>query len=65
MVEEIKNYKIETAHNHIILYQQGGRTTLELEQLRLNLWRTEILSFQAAVEVYRTQGNYLMLFVTD
>jgi hypothetical protein len=31
--------------------------------MRLNLRRTEILSFQAAVEVYRAQGNYLMLFV--
>jgi hypothetical protein len=46
-----------------LLYQQGRRTTLELEQLRLNLRRTEILSFQAAAEVYRAQGNYLMLFV--
>jgi len=45
-----------------LLYQQGRRTTLELEQLRLNLRRTEILSFQAAAEVYRAQGNYLMLF---
>jgi len=48
-----------------MLYQQGRRTTLELEQLRLNLRRTEILSFQAAAEVYRAQGNYLMLFVID
>jgi outer membrane protein TolC len=48
-----------------LLYQQGKRTTLELEQLRLNLERAEILSFQAAVEVYRAQGNYLMLFVND
>jgi hypothetical protein len=46
-----------------LLYQQGRRTTIELEQLRLNLRRTEILSFQAAAEVYRAQGNYLMLFV--
>lgn len=46
-----------------LLYQQGGRTTLELEQLRLNLRRTEILSFQSAAEVYQAQGNYLMLFV--
>ena len=46
-----------------LLFQQGRRTTLELEQMRLNLKRTEILSFQAAVEVYRAQGNYLMLFV--
>jgi len=47
-----------------LLYQQGRRTTLELEQLRLNLRRDEILSFQAAAEVYRAQGNYLMLFVS-
>jgi len=46
-----------------LLFQQGRRTTLELEQMRLNLRRTEILSFQAAAEVYRAQGNYLMLFV--
>lgn len=46
-----------------LLFQQGKRTTLELEQLRLNLWGTEISSFQAATEVYRTQGDYLMLFV--
>jgi hypothetical protein len=46
-----------------LLYQQGRRTSLELEQLRLNLRRTEIRSFQAAAEVYRAQGNYLMLFV--
>ncbi len=46
-----------------LLYQQGKRTTLELGQMRLNLRRTEILSFQAAMEVYRAQGNYLMLFV--
>ena len=47
-----------------LLFQQGRRTTLELEQMRLNLRRTEILSFQAAAEVYRAQGNYLMLFVS-
>ena len=28
MVEEIKNFKIETAYNHINLYQQGGRLEL-------------------------------------
>jgi hypothetical protein len=48
-----------------LLYQQGGRTTLELEQLRLNLRRTEILSFQSAAEVYQAQGNYLMLFFPE
>jgi hypothetical protein len=47
-----------------LLFQQGGRTTLELEQLRLNLRRSEISSFQAAVENYRVLGEYLMLFVS-
>jgi len=28
MVEEIKNFKIDTAYNHINLYQQGGRLEL-------------------------------------
>ena len=48
-----------------LLYQQGRRTTLELEQLRLNLKRTRILTFQAAAEVYRVLGEYLMLFPAD
>ena len=48
-----------------LLFQQGLRTTLELEQLRLNLRRTEILTFQSAAEVYRVLGVYLMLFVAD
>jgi hypothetical protein len=47
-----------------LLFQQGGRTTLELEQLRLNLRRSEISSFQAAVDDYRALGEYLMLFVS-
>lgn len=46
-----------------LLFQQGRRTTLELEQLRLNLRRTEILSFQAAAELYRVLGEYLLLFL--
>jgi hypothetical protein len=46
-----------------LLYQQGRRTTLELEQLRLNLRRTRILTFRSAVEVYRVLGVYQMLFV--
>jgi hypothetical protein len=48
-----------------LLFQQGRRTTLELEQLRLNLRRTRILTFQSAAEVYRVLGVYLMLFVAD
>jgi hypothetical protein len=48
-----------------LLFQQGGRTTLELEQLRLNLRRTQILNFQSAAEVYRVLGVYLMLFVAE
>ena len=46
-----------------LLFQQGKRTTLELEQLRLNLRRSEILTFQAASEVYRVMGEYLLLFL--
>ncbi|MBN2554231.1 MAG: hypothetical protein JXB06_15745 [Spirochaetales bacterium] len=48
-----------------LLFQQGRRTTLELEQLRLNLRAAEILSFQAAVALYGTLGEYLMLFVGE
>jgi hypothetical protein len=48
-----------------LLFQQGRRTTLELEQLRLNLERTRILTFASAVEVYRVLGIYLMLFMGD
>jgi hypothetical protein len=48
-----------------LLFQQGRRTTLELEQLRLNLRRTRILTFQSATEVYRVLGVYLMLFVAQ
>ena len=46
-----------------LLFQQGRRTTLELEQLRLNLRRTEILSYQAAAELYGVLGEYLFLFL--
>ena len=45
-----------------LLFQQGRRTTLELEQLRLNLRRTQILTFRSAAEVYRALGVYQMLF---
>jgi hypothetical protein len=48
-----------------LLFQQGRRTTLELEQLRLNLRRARILTFEAAAEVYRVLGVYLMLFVAE
>jgi hypothetical protein len=48
-----------------LLFEQGRRTTLELEQLRLNLERTQILTFESAAEVYRVLGVYLMLFVAD
>jgi len=48
-----------------LLYQQGRRTTLELEQLRLNLQRTQILIYESAAEVYRVLGVYLMLFLGD
>jgi hypothetical protein len=46
-----------------LLFQQGLRTTLELEQLRLNLERSRILTFDSAVEVYGFLGAYLLLFV--
>jgi hypothetical protein len=48
-----------------ILFQQGRRTTLELEQLRLNLQRTQILIYESAAEVYRVLGVFLMLFLGD
>ncbi|UCF96466.1 MAG: TolC family protein [Spirochaetaceae bacterium] len=48
-----------------LLFQRGRRTTLELEQLRLNLRRTQILIFQSAAEVYRVLGVYLLLFVSE
>ena len=48
-----------------LLFQQGRRTPLELEQLRLNLERTRILIFDSAAEVYRVLGVYLMLFVGE
>jgi hypothetical protein len=48
-----------------LLFQQGQRTSLELEQLRLNLRRTEDLTFQAAIDLYRVLGEYLLLFVGE
>ena len=48
---------------HNLLFQQGKRTTLDLEQVKLNVRRSEIQSFKAAVEVYRAQSDYLMLFI--
>jgi hypothetical protein len=48
-----------------LLFQQGRRTSLELEQLRLNLRRTQILTFRSAVEIYRVLGVYQMLFVGE
>ena len=48
-----------------LLFQQGRRTTLELEQLRLNLSRARILTFESAAEVYRVLGIYLMLFAAE
>ncbi len=47
-----------------LLFQQGRRTSLELEQIGLNLKRAEIQSFRAAVELYRVQGDLLMLFTS-
>jgi hypothetical protein len=46
-----------------LLFQQGLRTTLELEQLRLNLERSRILTFDSTAEVYTSLGAYLLLFV--
>jgi hypothetical protein len=48
-----------------LLFQQGRRTSLELEQLRLNLRRARITTFESAVEVYRVSGVYQMLFVEE
>ena len=48
-----------------LLFEQGRRTTLELEQLRLNLERARIQTYKSAVEVYRVLGVYLLLFVAE
>jgi hypothetical protein len=48
-----------------LLFQQGRRTTLELEQLRLNLERARIQAYKSAVEVYRVSGVYLLLFADE
>jgi hypothetical protein len=48
-----------------LLFQQGMRTTLELEQLRLNLRRTRNLTFSSAVELYRVLGEYQILFLGE
>jgi hypothetical protein len=48
-----------------LLFQQGRRTTLELEQLRLNLQRVRIQIYKSAVEVYRVSGVYLLLFADE
>jgi hypothetical protein len=48
-----------------LLFEQGRRTTLELEQLRLNLQRARIQSYRSAVEVYRVLGVHLMLFAAE
>jgi hypothetical protein len=48
-----------------LLFEQGRRTSLELEQLRLNLDRDRIQIFQAAAELYDVLGVYLTLFVAD
>jgi outer membrane protein TolC len=44
-----------------LLVSQGSRTSLELEQLRINADRAEIAVYEAATEVYTTMGAYLDL----
>jgi hypothetical protein len=46
-----------------LLLQQGGRTALEVEQIRLNLRRSEIHAFRAAAELFTALGEYTALFV--
>ncbi len=48
-----------------LLFRQGTRTSLDLEQLRLNVRRDEIRTFQAAADLYEVMGTYLMLFVGE
>ena len=45
-----------------LLFQQGRRTSLELDQMRLNLRRDVIQSFRAAAELYAAQAKFLLLF---
>jgi len=45
-----------------LLYAQGGRTTVQLEQLRLNVLRAEIDRYEAAIDLYRLLGEQLLLF---
>ncbi|MFW5827143.1 MAG: hypothetical protein ACOCU4_03580, partial [Alkalispirochaeta sp.] len=44
-----------------MLIEQGSRTQLQLEQIRLNRRGSEIDAFQAAVDLYLTAGSYLDL----
>ena len=46
-----------------LLFQQGRRHSLELEQLTLNLRRAEIQRFKAAANLYKAQAETLKLFV--
>ena len=46
-----------------LLLQQGGRTALEVEQIRLNLRRSEIHAFRAAAELFTALGEYTALFL--
>lgn len=48
-----------------ILYLEGGRTSLQLEQLRLNVVRAEIARYEAEVELVRLIGEQLALLGTD
>lgn len=42
--------------------ERGGRTQLELQQLRINLRRAEVERYQAAVDLYIALGEYALLF---
>ena len=46
-----------------LLFQQGRRTSLELEQVKLNVRRSEIQSFKAAAGVYKAQSDFFLLFL--
>ncbi len=58
--EEAAAISLEEAE---LLFKQGQRHSLELEQLTLNLRRTEIERFKAAANLYKAQAETLKLFV--
>lgn len=48
-----------------LLFRQGGRTTLQIEQLRLNVARATIARHEAAINLNRLLGEQLLLVRTE